>query len=219
MYSFSTSRSWNCRDSSWCAASFFATTITPDVPRSSRCTMPGRSSPPMPLRSLMWWSSALTSVPRGVAGGRMHDHAGRLVDDDDVGVLIEDLERQLLGARRRRARLGQRRRRRDRPRAPRVGSRRRGRGDGARGRPSISRWICDREWSARTDDEKAIEAAVPRRRQERRRECRQRVPRIRKPARACARRGTRVPASLRRLGAAPATTSIDDGQRRQDAAR
>ena len=41
MYSFSTSRSWNCRDSSWCAASFLATTITPDVPRSSRWTMPG----------------------------------------------------------------------------------------------------------------------------------------------------------------------------------
>ena len=27
------------------------TTMTPDVPRSSRCTMPGRSSPPTPLRS------------------------------------------------------------------------------------------------------------------------------------------------------------------------
>ena len=63
MYSFSTSRSWNCRASSSCAASCLATTISPDVPRSSRWTMPGRFSPPMPLRSSTWCSSALTSVP------------------------------------------------------------------------------------------------------------------------------------------------------------
>ena len=62
-YSFSTSRSWNCRESSWCAASCLAITITPDVPRSSRWTMPGLISPPMPLRSGTWWSRALTSVP------------------------------------------------------------------------------------------------------------------------------------------------------------
>ena len=65
MYSFSTSRSWNCRASSWWAASCLATTIRPEVPRSSRWTMPGRSSPPMPLRSSMWCRSALTSVPEG----------------------------------------------------------------------------------------------------------------------------------------------------------
>ena len=29
-----------------------------------------------------------------VAGGRMHDHAGRLVDDDDVAVLVDDRQRQ-----------------------------------------------------------------------------------------------------------------------------
>ena len=38
----------------------------------------------------------------GVAGGRMHDHAGRLVDDDEVGVVEEDLERQIFRQRRRR---------------------------------------------------------------------------------------------------------------------
>jgi hypothetical protein len=52
-YSFSTSRSWNCRASSSCARSCLAITISPDVPRSSRCTMPGRFSPPTPLRSSM----------------------------------------------------------------------------------------------------------------------------------------------------------------------
>ena len=62
-YSLSTSRSWNWRASSWCARSCLATTITPEVPLSSRCTMPGRCSPPMPLRSLTWCSSAWTSVP------------------------------------------------------------------------------------------------------------------------------------------------------------
>jgi len=31
----------------------------------------------------------------------MHDHAGRLVDDDQIGILVEDLERQRLGPRRR----------------------------------------------------------------------------------------------------------------------
>ena len=66
----------------------------------ARC--PGRSSPPMPLRSSTWWSSALTSVPRRMARRRMHDHPGRLVDDDEVGVLIEDGERQRPRLRRRR---------------------------------------------------------------------------------------------------------------------
>ena len=58
-----------------CARSCFAMTITPDVPRSSRCTMPGRSSPPTPLRPPTWWSRALTSVPRACPARRMHDHA------------------------------------------------------------------------------------------------------------------------------------------------
>ena len=37
----------------------------------------------------------------GVAGGGMHDHARRLVHDDEVGILIDDGERQRLGGRRR----------------------------------------------------------------------------------------------------------------------
>ena len=48
-YSFSTSRDLNCAASASCAWSFLATTITPLVSRSSRCTMPGRVGPPRPL--------------------------------------------------------------------------------------------------------------------------------------------------------------------------
>ena len=40
-----------------------------------------------------------------VAGRRMHDHPGRLVDDDEVRVLVEDRQRQRLGLRRRVDRL------------------------------------------------------------------------------------------------------------------
>ena len=44
-------------------ASCLATTISPEVPRSSRWTMPGRISPPIPLKSCTWCSSAFTTVP------------------------------------------------------------------------------------------------------------------------------------------------------------
>jgi len=37
----------------------------------------------------------------------MHDHSGRLVDHDDVGILIEDFQRSLFGLNRRRHRLRQ----------------------------------------------------------------------------------------------------------------
>ena len=51
----------------------------------ARC--PGRSSPPMPLRSLTWCSSALTSVPLACPAPGMDDHPGRLVEDDEVRIL------------------------------------------------------------------------------------------------------------------------------------
>ena len=41
-----------------------------------------------------------------VAGGGMDDHAGRLVDDDEIRVLIDDVEVEVLGLRDRAARLG-----------------------------------------------------------------------------------------------------------------
>ena len=39
----------------------------------------------------------------GVAGRRMHDHSGRLVDDDEIAVLVDDRQRQRLRLRRRSA--------------------------------------------------------------------------------------------------------------------
>ena len=41
------------------------TTINPDVSLSKRWTLPGRSMPPMPVRSGQWASRACTRVPRG----------------------------------------------------------------------------------------------------------------------------------------------------------
>ena len=54
----------------------------------------------MPERLAPQWAiSAFTSVPRGVARGRMHHEARRLVDDDDVVVLVDDIERDVLALR------------------------------------------------------------------------------------------------------------------------
>ena len=51
----------------------------------------GPLTPPMPERlSPQWAISALTSVPVAVPGAGMHDQPGRLVDDDEVGVLVDD---------------------------------------------------------------------------------------------------------------------------------
>ena len=97
-YSFSTSRSWNCRESSWCARSFFATTMTPDVPRSSRCTIPGLSSPPMPLRVLHMVKQRVDQRSTVVPRRRVDDHACRLVQHDQVGILVKDPQRKRLRA-------------------------------------------------------------------------------------------------------------------------
>ena len=72
-------------------------------------------------------SSAFCSVARGVAGARMHDQAGGLVDHEDRGVLVHDLR-----ARSALARPGRRLPRADRPGPPRR--RRRRPSDAARGR-------------------------------------------------------------------------------------
>ena len=79
----------------------------PDVSRSSRCTIPGRSgsSPPAIACASRPW----TSVPPRVARRRVHDDPCRLVDDEQVLVLPGDAQRNLLGLERRLAPLGQRR--------------------------------------------------------------------------------------------------------------
>ena len=64
--------------------------------------MPGRSSPPMPAQVVAVVQQRVDQRAAGVAGRRVHDHARRLVDHDQVGVLVEDVERDVLGLRRRR---------------------------------------------------------------------------------------------------------------------
>jgi hypothetical protein len=49
----------------------------------------------------------LTSVPFQLPAAGMHDHAGRLGDDDEIVVLVEDVERNVLAFRRRVLRLRQ----------------------------------------------------------------------------------------------------------------
>ena len=52
-----------------CAASVLAATITPEVSLSSRCTMPGRATPPIPERlGPQCANSALTRVPVSLPG-------------------------------------------------------------------------------------------------------------------------------------------------------
>ena len=43
-----------------------------------------------------WWRSAFCKRPAPVAGARMHDEPGRLVDDEQRVVLVDDRERDRL---------------------------------------------------------------------------------------------------------------------------
>ena len=59
--------------------------MRPDVSLSSRCTIPGRLTPPIPESDApQWWISALTSVPVAWPGAGMGDQTRRFVDDDQV---------------------------------------------------------------------------------------------------------------------------------------
>jgi hypothetical protein len=59
--------------------------------------MPGRRTPPTPERSPTWRSRALTRVPRAVPRAGVDDQAGRLVHDDEMGVLVHHVDRDVLG--------------------------------------------------------------------------------------------------------------------------
>jgi hypothetical protein len=94
MYSFSDSRSGETGAQVPDARhTFLATTITPDVPRSSRWTMPGRTAPPMPLRFGHVMQQRVDQRARRMSGARMHDHPRRLVQHGNVAILIKDIER------------------------------------------------------------------------------------------------------------------------------
>ncbi len=66
---------------------------------SSRWTMPGRSTPPMPDRLVAaMGEQRVDQRAAGVAGRRVDHHAGRLDQHDQVLVLEQDLELARLGA-------------------------------------------------------------------------------------------------------------------------
>ena len=97
MYSFSTSRSWNCRDSSWCAR-----VVLRDDHHARRAAIepvddarPQLAADAAEIGDVV--QQRVDERARGVTRAGMHDHARRLVDDDEVGILVEDLERQRLG--------------------------------------------------------------------------------------------------------------------------
>ena len=67
-------------------------TITPDVPTSSRCTMPCRSEAPLvAIRNPAAGQVADDGRP-GPAGRGVHGDADRLVDHDDRRVVVDDLD-------------------------------------------------------------------------------------------------------------------------------
>src|SRR5207249_2927207 len=61
-YSFRNCLLWSCRESASCATSVFATTRTPLVSLSRRCTIPGRAAA-RPVSALIRPTTAFTSVP------------------------------------------------------------------------------------------------------------------------------------------------------------
>ncbi len=87
----------SCAERARCAKSFFAATSRPDVSLSMRCTMPGRRSPPTPESTVAAvGEQGVDERAVLVAGRGVHDHAARLVDDDEVVVLIHHVQRQVL---------------------------------------------------------------------------------------------------------------------------
>ncbi len=75
------------------------------------CRSGGRSpaAPPRRCRSsrpAQWWSRALTRVPSKLPAAGMDDHPGRLVDDQQMLVLEDDVERDVLRLVMRRPGLG-----------------------------------------------------------------------------------------------------------------
>ena len=66
-------------------ASVLATTISPDVFLSIRCTIPGRATPPMPdklPRAVM--QKGVDEGAVKIASGGMDNHSCRFVDDDEI---------------------------------------------------------------------------------------------------------------------------------------
>ena len=95
-YSLRTVRAANCPCKKCIAASCLATTITPDVPLSSRWDDAGPpfAADPLQFRAMVQHgiNERIGRVPRS----RMHHKAGLLVDDQQVVVFIDDVKGNLL---------------------------------------------------------------------------------------------------------------------------
>ena len=91
----------NCLARLAMARSFLAATRSPDVSLSRRWTMPGRATPPMPVELLAaMGDQRVDQRAVGIAGRRMDDKARRLLDDDEVLVLVNHSKRDVLALRR-----------------------------------------------------------------------------------------------------------------------
>ena len=103
-YSFSTSRSWNCRASSGARRRSWPPPSRRTCPCRAGARCPGRISPPTPLRSSTWCSSAFTSVPSRVPRPGARPCPPALLTTTTSRVLEQDVERHVLGRRLRRPR-------------------------------------------------------------------------------------------------------------------
>ena len=95
-YSRSISRAASAATSAVCASGVRATTSSPLVSLSRRCTRPGARHQGEP--GIEGQQRILQRVA-GVAGARVHDQAGGLVDDEQRAVLEDHVQRQCLGLR------------------------------------------------------------------------------------------------------------------------
>ena len=106
MYSFSTSRSWNCRDSSWCASIVLGHDHQPGRAAVEPMHDAGPQLAADAAEILDVMEQRVDQRAAAMAGRRMDDHSGRLVEHDEVAVLEDDQERQRLGLRHGRGRRG-----------------------------------------------------------------------------------------------------------------
>ena len=105
MYSFSTSRSWNCR-----GELLVRRVVLGDDHQSRRAAIePVHDAGPLlaadAAQVVDVMEERVDERAARMPGGRVHDHAGRLVDDDEVAILVEDRQRQRFGLRHRIDRL------------------------------------------------------------------------------------------------------------------
>ena len=85
-----------CSASERCAASFSATTKSPEVSLSMRCTIPGRTTPLIELKLCRRYKSPLTSVPVRFPLPACTVSPCGLFTTAIVAVLIDDRERNIL---------------------------------------------------------------------------------------------------------------------------